>query len=69
MRKQGLKEQGDERILGCGDFVQLLLAETARQLGVTISAIKFRDARVLFNDKIRTNAPFFDVKGVSGGLV
>ena len=39
MRKQGLKEQGDERILGSGDFVQSLLAETARQLGVTTSAV------------------------------
>jgi REP element-mobilizing transposase RayT len=28
MRKQGLKEQGDERILGSGEFVQSLLAET-----------------------------------------
>ena len=32
MRKQGLKEQGDERILGSGEFVQSLLAEAEESL-------------------------------------
>jgi putative transposase len=32
MRKQGLKEQGDERILGSGEFVQSLLAEADESL-------------------------------------
>jgi hypothetical protein len=40
MRKLGLKEQGDERILGSGEFVQSL-AETARQMGVTTRAVNY----------------------------
>ncbi len=38
MRKQGLKEQGDERILDNGEY-GLSLAETAWQLGVKTNAI------------------------------
>jgi len=32
VRKQGLKEQGDERILGSGEFVQSLLQEAEESI-------------------------------------
>ena len=38
MRQQGLKELGDERILGSGDFVKSLLAEAERDVEQQISA-------------------------------
>ncbi|EAT58835.1 transposase [Chlorobium ferrooxidans] len=38
MRKQGLKEQGDERILGSGEFVHSLLADAEESVDNQLSA-------------------------------